>query len=285
MQYLIENDHLKITVSEAGAQLESILSMQDGFEYLWQGEASFWRRKAPILFPIVGALKDKTIDIGGNAYEMGQHGFARDQQFRCIVSEKEKLVFVLTANETTKKHYPYAFELKIEYLLEANTLKVRYTVSNDGEEEMYYSIGAHPGFNVDYPATLTFEKAESTELFEVNPSVGLIKPRKSHLEGFGESTNRFELTAHSFTKDAYIFETPRSAYWTLSSKLGKSVTMTCEKAPYLGIWNDGGPFVCLEPWWGIADFENTTGCIEDKVGMRRLATEQLESVGYDLTFC
>ena len=143
--HTISNNCLVVTVSEHGAELQSIKSA-DGVEYLWQGDPAFWGRRSPVLFPFVGAVVNDTYSYGGKEYRSTQHGFARDMTFSFEGKDGSTLFFKAVANEETKEKYPFDFALTIAYTLHNNTLKVTWTVENQGDKTMYYSIGAHPAF-------------------------------------------------------------------------------------------------------------------------------------------
>ena len=152
----IQNDDLVVKVSEVGAQLHSV--QKDGFEYLWQGDPASWKRQAPILFPFVGRLKDDQYEYQDNVYHQTQHGFARDENFRVVKKETTCVVLELSDNDHTRKVYPFSFKLQVTYQVTNNQLDVSYMVTNSGhDEQLIYSIGAHPGFNVPVRGKGIFE--------------------------------------------------------------------------------------------------------------------------------
>lgn len=270
----IGNDQLNIEVSLSGAELSSIYHIPSKKEYLWQGDAKWWPRRAPVLFPVVGKLKDNSFRINSEKYTLGQHGFARDKDFTLIKKEKNKLVFSLCSDKSTIKVFPFHFELQISYEISGATLKITYEVKNTDQKEIYFSIGAHPGFNCplnnnelfsDY--YLEFEKKETFDRHLLDGGVfnGLT-------ERVMTDSNILELTDDLFAKDAIVFKNLQSTHISLKSKKHKqTLKFNFSEFPFFGIWTKpGAPFICLEPWCGIADNKDFTGELKDKEGIIRL---------------
>ena len=141
----LKNTALTLNISLHGAELTSI---RDSFgrEFLWQADPAFWKRHSPVLFPIVGSLWDKHFRVNGREYEMGQHGFARDMDFRLVSEREDEMWFELKSSPETLAKYPYKFTLRIGYRLEANKIHVMWEVSGDDSQTMWFQIGAHPAF-------------------------------------------------------------------------------------------------------------------------------------------
>ena len=141
----LKNTALTLNISLHGAELTSI---RDSFgrEFLWQADPAFWKRHSPVLFPIVGSLWDKHFRVNGREYEMGQHGFARDMDFRLVSERDDEMWFELNSSPETLAKYPYKFTLRIGYRLEANKIHVMWEVSGDDSQTMWFQIGAHPAF-------------------------------------------------------------------------------------------------------------------------------------------
>lgn len=141
----LNNTALTLNISLHGAELTSI---RDSFgrEFLWQADPAFWKRHSPVLFPIVGSLWDKHFRVNGREYEMGQHGFARDMDFRLVSEREDEMWFELKSSPETLAKYPYKFTLRIGYRLEANKIHVMWEVSGDDSQTMWFQIGAHPAF-------------------------------------------------------------------------------------------------------------------------------------------
>lgn len=269
---------LEIECSKHGAELISI--KLNGEERLHQGKKvldengkEYWGRHAPILFPIVGKLKDNKTEINGKIYEMTQHGFARDMEFEEIEKNSK---YLLKSNEETLKKFPFEFELEVEYKINDNKLITSYTVTNKDENEMLYGLGGHPAFICDYSSEnyeLVFEKEEDKiEFYKLDN--GLIKeqPISSIMKN-----NRIILTKDIFDEDAIIMKNINSNKVILkNTKTGKAeLEFDFEGFPYLAIWSKkGAPFVCIEPWQNHTDSVNADGKFQSKPNILRLGTNE-----------
>jgi len=278
----LKNNDLEINVKKAGAELTSI--KYKDYEYLWQADSKFWGRHAPVLFPIVGKLKNNECTIKGEIYSMSQHGFARDMDFEVFAQTEISITFILTNNEETMKKYPYEFELYIKYEIVDNKVLVKYTVVNAGNDNMFFSIGAHPAFNIEgefNDCAIEFDKNETqNKIFVEN---GLIKFTD---EIRLDNTNTLKLNNNSFAEDAIIFKDLESSTVTLSSKGDRKVKMNIAGFPYLGIWSkENAPFICIEPWFGIADTEEHDGTFRKKKGIIELDIGEEFEAGYSIEVC
>ena len=146
MRYILENDTLRVEIESFGAEIKSVKRKSDGREYMWCGDPKYWGRTSPVLFPFVGASKNKEYRYEGRTYPMGQHGFARDMEFTLEAQEGKSIWFVLSSTEETYVKYPFRFRLHIGYMLDENEVSVHWKVDNTDEKPMYFSIGAHPAF-------------------------------------------------------------------------------------------------------------------------------------------
>ena len=155
--YELKNEQIAITVDSHGAELKSLKKLADDQEYMWCGDAKFWGRTSPVLFPFVGGLKNKEYRFEGKTYSMTQHGFARDTEFEQIAAGEDFVTYRLCADEESKKKYPFDFVLEITHRLENNRLSVEWNVKNVDDKEMYFTIGGHPAFNVNILPDTDFE--------------------------------------------------------------------------------------------------------------------------------
>jgi galactose mutarotase-like enzyme len=274
MREKLENDLLSITADNSGAELRSLFYKPEQKEFLWQGNAAWWPRSAPILFPIVGKLNNNTYRFKGITYQLPQHGFARDHEFLLTEKHTNKIVFTLHSNEATLKAYPFEFVLLISYELFGNRLITSYEVKNTGKQDMYFSIGAHPGFNCPFNNNehfsdyfLEFEKEETLDRYLLNEGTF-----KGNTERVMTSTKILPLHEELFLKDAIVFKNMQSTFVNLKSKLsGSSLKFEFKDFPYFGIWTKpGATFICLEPWCGIADNKDFNGDLKEKEGIIRL---------------
>ncbi|GAB6099192.1 aldose 1-epimerase family protein [Halanaerocella petrolearia] len=281
------NELITAKIDTVGAQMISLKLKEDNAEYLWQANPKYWGRHAPILFPIVGKLKNDQYQVEGETFDLTQHGFARDNEFELIIEKEDEIVYRLASNQNTLEKYPYQFELDIAYQLEKNRVKVKYSVKNKDEKKMYFSIGAHPAFN--WPLEKGKQKDDYYLEFETKENVdsyfleeGLLTDNK---EMFLSSSKTKDLVGELFNNDALIFKDLQSEKISLKSKKSKRrVTVEFEGFPYLGIWSksEEAPFICIEPWYGIADFKETTGELKKKEGIISLIPQAEFSCVYSI---
>lgn len=267
--YTLENEFIKVAVKAQGAELCSFVRKSDGKEYIWQGDAAYWKRHAPVLFPVVGTLNPK------RGLSMGRHGFARDMVFACQIATGDSLVMILQATEKTKEVYPYDFGLKITYTLDGARLNIGYEVINEGHEEMPFSIGAHPALNCDLlggGVELEFERNERLECLSLDVEKGLLNGQSVHL--FLED-RKLKIDPESFENDALVFEDLESDWIrVLDPSTKTAVKVTYKGFPFMGIWSPKAPFVCIEPWYGVTDGLNDDGPLRDKRGIVILGSEE-----------
>ena len=173
MNYEIKNNFIKAKIKSFGAELNSLQKIDNDFEYIWQANPQYWARHSPVLFPIVGRLKDDSYFYKGKKYTLSQHGFARDKEFKVVAQDDDFIEFSLKNDEKTFENYPFLFELNISYKLEKTKLIISYIVKNASEDKMYFSIGAHPAFNISNGDFLEFEEIEKTKRYFLNDK-GLI---------------------------------------------------------------------------------------------------------------
>jgi Galactose mutarotase and related enzymes len=289
MDVTIETPHLRAVIRSKGAELISLWSKETEIEYIWQADPNHWGRHAPVLFPIVGSLKDNQYTYQGKTYSMSQHGFARDSEFTLLEQSEDSVSFVLESNEEIRKNYPFEFRLILTYELGGDGIVVKYRVENPVEEDLYFSIGGHPAFNIPLEEGLTFEDyflAPSPMKSRVNLP---LKNGKIDLEQrtLGQTNTNIALTHELFHNDALIFETKGLNSFALrSEKSPHSVTLTYNHLPFVGIWSTypvESPFVCIEPWDGIADTLSTTGELTEKLGIKHLTAHQTYEMKYSIT--
>jgi galactose mutarotase-like enzyme len=287
--FQLQNNDLIIKVKSFGAELCSVFSSKNNIEYMWQANLDLWPRHAPNLFPIVGKLKDNSFSYLNNNYQLPQHGFARDNEFICIEKTDSKLTFELTANEETLKHYPFHFSLLISYTLTANSLITNYKIYNPSNTEIYFSVGAHPAFNCPLQTSDTFEDYDlvfptKKELVINTLSDGLIK---NNTKTISLNENKLKVSKTLFDNDALVFMNSQIENVSLiSNKTKHGVTMECTNWPFFGIWTkkNSEKFICLEPWFGIADSETTNSNFTNKTGIIKLLPEQNFDCSFSVLF-
>lgn len=274
MIYELKNQRFTARVDSLGAQLVS-LKGENGFEYLWVGDPEYWKGHAPVLFPIVGALREGKAKIGGGWYHMGQHGFARNSEFALGEQSPEKLSLKLNSDFETKKVYPFEFALTVTYTLTDVGIDTAFTVENIGESLLPYVIGGHPGFNIpvnenaafeDY--TIEFEQPETQSCPTIEMDTALINNTKTSFTM--ENEKEIPLRHSLFYNDALVFDRLNSNVVRIVNKAtGKGVEMDFSRFSMLGIWSakNDGPYVCLEPWTGCATLTTENDEFEKKKGM------------------
>lgn len=274
----LENDLLKISINEIGAELRSVVNKSENFEYMWSADPAVWPRVSPVLFPIVGRLKEDTYFFNDQEYILSQHGFARNLPFEIIHQTFTDVHFELKANNEMKKNYPFDFTLHLKYSLQENNLSLIYEVLNNTSDVLYFSIGMHPGFKVPL-----FENEQYEDYYiECNE----IEQASRYLISSGLITNSQEkvfdhskiLALHRdlFDRDALVFKNLASSALTIKSKNhAHGVTLEAKDFPYYGIWaQPKASFVCLEPWCGIADSVNSDQQLINKEGIMKLASAE-----------
>ena len=287
MSVTISNDFLEATINEQGAELASLRANE--IEYIWQADPKYWGRHAPLLFPFVGRLKDDQYTYQGKTYSMGQHGFARDKLFSVVEQTKDKVTFLLESDEETKAVYPFDFALTVSYEIWGEGVRIRFNVENAGTEEMIFALGGHPAFNIPLTEELKFEDY----FIAFSPQKSRVK---IPLEGpftnldqktIGQTNTNIQLSRDLFKEDALIYETRGLNAYTLGSEESSHrVRVAYNNVPYVGLWSPypaEAPFVCIEPWWGFADTIDSTGRLEDKEGMNRLAANEQFKTEFSIT--
>lgn len=286
----IQNDTITVSAETLGAELQSIRSAE-GIDYLWNGDPSGWSGRASILFPFVGSLRNKRASCSAGEVSLPQHGFARRKEWTRVEAEKDAMAFCLTADEETRKGYPYDFAITVRYSLGDRSVTSAFTVENTGDKPMPYTIGGHPGFHVplvkgenfeDY--LVEFDQPETADCPQVELSTGLIIDTvRNRLLTEARS---FRLNHLLFRGDALIFDQLKSHSVKLySEKSGRGVKMDFTGMNYLGIWSSmhDSPLVCLEPWNGMGTLVTEDDVFEHKRGMRILEPGQRDEVAFTLS--
>ena len=282
--FIIENEHLKIEIHPKGAELQSIYNKKKSLEYMWGADPAFWGKKSPVLFPIIGSLKNNTYYFENKAYRLSRHGFAREMDFTVTDQTASSITFTLTRSEATFEKYPFQFRFDIVYNIKENQLQVMYRVVNKGEinQTLYFSVGGHPAFKIPLlPGTvytdyyLKFNKVENAGRWLISKE-GLIETRSIPLLN---DEQQLPLTKELFYTDAIVFKQLRSDKVKLvSNTSGELFEFDFTGFPYLGIWAaKDADFVCIEPWCGIADSVTTNQQFTQKEGINKLdSTDQFE---------
>jgi galactose mutarotase-like enzyme len=271
----IENKYFKVTIRPQGAELTSVFNKTDNTEHLWQADAAIWPWHAPNLFPIVGGTMNNQLVVDGVTYPATRHGFTRTSTFQLVESSDKHAKFSLPFSDATLAIYPYKFEFQIIYTLIDNALRVTYKVINQDDKTVYFSVGAHPAFNVPfYPGEqyddyyLEFEQDEKLETHTISPDGNL----SGHTEPVLLTNKKLRLTKELFANDALVFKNIKSREITIrSDKHDKSLTVQYPHFNHMGIWaKHGADFVCIEPWLGYSDTEGIVTDIKQKEAIQHV---------------
>ncbi len=264
---VLKNGKYQIEVSSIGAELKSFSCKN--VEYLHAGDQTYWHRSSPVLFPIVGRVKHNNYTYKDKKYTLPIHGFARFYKFKLIEKSTHALLFLLQENQETLKHYPFKFNLKIKYTLHKDGLKIDYSVYSD--EDILFSFGAHPAFllhaSID-DSYIEFEKDEHSDTICLNMKTGCVSPKIKKIL----NSSRLSLHHDIFAKDALIFKNLNSKEIIFkNTRNTKCVKVAYAGFTYLAFWAPvGAPFVCIEPWCGIADSIDTSHKFESKASIIKL---------------
>lgn len=278
MKITLSNSELTATINTFGAELISIKNNSNR-EYIWEGNPNYWGKHSPILFPIVGSLKNNIYSYNNATYQLSRHGFARDLEFDIIEKTDNKVVFSLQQSAITLEKYPFNFELQISYTLTKSVLKIGYKVINNNDFSMPFSIGAHPAFAL----ANDFENYEL--LFEVSEKLVVSRLENDLISNttyvLPMENNSLPLNYSLFENDALVFKTIASKSVTIAENKIPFLKVDYMDFPSLGIWTKSqAPFICIEPWFGYADTIENNGNLEDKEGIQILDKNQIFETNY-----
>ena len=287
MEFKISNEFLELLVSSHGAEKQSLVSKETNISYLRDID-QYWNRHAPLLFPIVGKLRDLKTFINNKEYSMNQHGFLRDQEFELYSQSESELVLVNKFNEETLKKYPFEYKVFVKYILEGKTLHTEFTVVNEDYQVIPFNYGGHPGFKLPLYENETFEdytvKFEKTENFDA-PTVKLDNGTLDFVNTIKYSNiDEIKLNYKYFEIDAIVNPKVKSQSVKLVNKENKGIKFDFKGFPSLAIWTKpNAPFVCLEPWIGYADHHDSNYQFIEKDNMQFLNPECEASATYSIT--
>lgn len=291
MRYTLENDTLRVEIDSFGAEIKSVKRKEDDREYMWCGDPKYWGRTSPVLFPFVGAPKNKEYRYEGKTYAMGQHGFARDMEFELETNERGRIWFLLTSTEETYAKYPFHFKLHIGYALEKNEVRVLWKVENTDSKPMYFAIGAHPAF-------LCPIHGESDKLGYGLKFGGLTDELHHHGntpdgmavmddEVLALTDGAVTFTPGFFDKCTYMVEGAQTGKVSLLDREGEPYVTVRFEAPLFAVWSPEGkeaPFVCIEPWYGRCDAVDFEGSLAERAYENALASGGTFTASYSMEF-
>ena len=288
MIYSLENNLISVKIKQVGAELCSYFDKTTNREIMWQADPNHWKRHAPILFPIVGKVENNNYQLETETYELSQHGFARDQTFKLVQETEHELILEISSSVETLKVYPFEFQLQVKFTLADKELKVSYMVKNTSNQPIYFCLGAHPGFNCPFDEVsnfedyqLTFEKEEASDRLLLTPQGFRSGERaNSWLTG-----NKIQLEETLFNEDALIFDDLKSNYLKIESpKTNESLKVGWMNYPHMGIWKplNNAPFICIEPWNGMAVQANLGNDFKEKFGIVKLEEQKYFECAYTI---
>lgn len=265
---------------EKGAELAS-LKNQSGKEFIWEGNPEFWGKHSPVLFPIVGTLKNNSYSYDNRQYHLSRHGFARDREFTVVSKSENSITFSLADSNETLAVYPFYFEFQIQYTLNENALEIRYNVINKNDFNMPFSLGAHPAFALsenfeDY--SLEFETDQKLAYHLLDHDLISDKTSTLHLKN-----KMLPLDYKLFENDALVFKSVPAKEITILENGKPRVKVAFSDFPDLGIWTKvGAPFLCIEPWFGYSDSAASNGNIIDKGGIQILSPKKTFEAAFSI---
>ena len=289
MRINIENDKLKAEICDEGGELFKIVGKKDNIDYLWNGRKFGWPLSAPTLFPIIGKVKDFKYRVNGKEYNMPEHGFANKKCYEILEKNKDSVTLLLKYDNETMSIYPFKFELKVSYELIDNAIKISYEIINRDKVEIPFSLGSHPCLLC--PITkdedledyyLQFEcEEESATILCINKDDYLTGKKKEYLK----NSNKIMLDENTFKNGTLIFNNLKSNVIYLKSKKSKRyVSIDFTDFPYLALWatENTKPFICIEPWYGHADYNDFKGELKDKEGVIFLNKNEIFKCCYSI---
>jgi len=280
--HTLHSEGISATIKGAGAELCSLRNAE-GLELLWQAGPA-WPRHSPLLFPIVGRLKDDQLRHREKTYPMTQHGFARDLRFSWLRREPNLCQLVLCDEPDTRSRYPFAFRLEVTYAVSGAELEVTLRVDNHGNEVLPASIGAHPAFN--WPLSPELSKDEYTLSFSNEEIAPIRRLKEGLMQAAPEPTpirgKTLGLSERLFDDDAVILDVLASSSVRYAGPRGPSIEMSWEGFRELGIWSKpgGAPFLCIEPWRGFASPADFDGEFADKPGLMHIPPAEQQVLRY-----
>lgn len=305
--YELKGESLSIRVEGKGAELKSLTDNRTGEEYMWNADLEFWPRTSPVLFPFVGRLKGQQYTYREKTYTAPVHGFARDMEFELLEQTKDSMRFGIKDTEQTREVYPFFFSFEILYKLEGKELKVTFLVKNEGDDELFFSLGAHPGFVCPRSSLQGEEKrsdcyirfamvssgnggsagedAGVDKLISrgVDMDTGLVNEEYTE---YALQDGALLIADDLFKQDALVLEKNQvNQVALLDSKKNPYVTLTMD-APVYGIWSSvkpGAPFICIEPWFGRCDALCFEGGLEEREYQNRLESGEIFETEYTVT--
>jgi len=280
----IANDQLSVDVSSLGAEMQSLQSA-DGRDWLWNGDASWWTGRSPILFPIVGKAPDDLLAVNGKTYPMAQHGLARRREFQLVEQTEDACCHMLVSTAETRAVYPFDFRLSLEHRLDGQSLSVTATVENTGNALLPFGIGFHPAFLWPLPGAdgkphaVTLDNGAEPGVVQLEAGlIGKTLPASPFKAG------RLALEHSLLDNDALIFPEGAGTGLTFGAEGGPSLHFAFDNLPNIALWQKpGAPFLCIEPWHGMAAHAGGTAELVERPYTVALAQGESMRFGFAVT--
>jgi len=271
----LTNNIITAKIASMGAELKSLKELGTGIEYIWQSDPAVWNGASPILFPVIGGLKNGVCRIKGIEYKIPPHGFVRKKEWKLISENGISATFETVSDAETRAMFPFEFILRVHYTLNGNSLAVRYEVVNRSRERMLFSIGSHPAFNIPFAGGsienyyFHFSEEEKLERYFFKDGLHL-----NETEPAFDNCRQIYLKRNLFDRGPLIFKAPRSRIFTImNSKNAKRINLKTDGVPFVALWAaPNAPFACIEPWFGIPDNVDASGEFADKEGIMTIET-------------
>ena len=290
MIYTLKNDKLAVAVCSLGAEIQSIKSVKTGIEYLWQGNPTYWKNRATVIFPVCGRLCDGKYTYKGKTYEMLIHGFAKLCEFELESQKETQIVLTLTANDFTRAQYPFEFVLKLTYTLEGNSIKQQFTVENKDQKTLIFSVGGHPGFNAPFVDGEEFSDYYLEFVKPTNQNNVVFKPNglwTGEVEPYNLVENRILPLSHElFTGNEPFLQGDCREVSLKSKKNDYSITLKYDDFLTLGTWqtdNSDARFICIEPWSSLPAISGVVDDLETKKLMEHLPLGKTFNASFTIT--
>lgn len=286
---ILKNNDLEVSLHPKGAEIHKIVGLHDNINYMWRRDPILWANSAPILFPFVGAVNNDEFRIDGKTYTMTQHGFARHSEFETNQISDTEVIFTLTSNDYIKEHYPYLFELKVTYRLEANTLVCHCEVKNIDNQPITFGIGGHPAFACPF-----MENEHSNDYYIEFSEYETLERKMIDVEQRGmsyetrplfDNEKRFFVRQAMFDTDAVVVKNFKSENVALKSlNHDKSIVFHMKGFEHLGIWASKhvGGLIAIEPWVGHNDYVGFKGEFKEKEGVRTIEPNEVFECEFDV---
>lgn len=269
----LQNRFLTAAIAQKAAEIKSLKDRAAGIEYIWRADPAYWGGSAPVLFPIIGGLKNNAYFFENKTYSLPSHGFARAREWAVHKSCEQSVTFRLVSDDATRENYPFDFILDARFTLLETGLRIEYEVTNTGRSKMYFSIGSHPAFNVPFAGGqienyyIHFSEPENLQRYFFKDGMHL-----NETEPIFDNSRQISLTRQIFDRGPIILKNPASTDFAIrNSRNSKQIRVSTGGVPYLAFWSKpGAPFVCIEPWYGVPDNIDTDQQLTAKEGIMGL---------------